>query len=246
LIDKATLFGLVAKGLSAQWSGLPPEEKRGYMRRCLSLNLATQSLFDQLLDEGTGRPVVIVCHSQGNLITGNALNALSWVQGGSLHFIKCFCVASPAIFWPGGTSSQFFTNTDDLVPFGSFGLNLFRDKKWSRQSGANLNAPYVAPDIFMDAHDIKRYLCQPDFVSAIRKVLGLSDTFPTAPLATPGALPGQPGTYVIKPGDTLATIALQFYGNASRWRRIYDNKENQKKIGSNPNVIFPGQVLLIP
>ena len=247
LIDKATLLGLVAQKLSATVSRLPPEEKRVYMRRCLSLNLATQNLFDQLLVElGTGRPVVIVCHSQGNLITGNAINALSWVQGGPLHFIKCFCVASPAVYWPGGTSSQFFTNTDDLVPMASFGINLIRDKKWTRESGANLNAPYVAPDFYMDAHDIRTYLCQPDFVSAIRKALGLSGAFPAAPQATPGAVPGQPRTYVIKPGDTLAKIALQFYGDASRWRRIYDDKENQKKIGSNPNLIFPGQVLVIP
>lgn len=56
LLDKATLAGLVVQKGYADLTRLPPEEKSVYMRRCLSLNLATQSLFDQLLDErGSGR-----------------------------------------------------------------------------------------------------------------------------------------------------------------------------------------------
>jgi hypothetical protein len=244
LIDKASVVGLVAQKLSAKATGLPASEKRVYMRRCLSLNLATQSLFDQLLLElGTGRPVVIVCHSQGNLITGNALNALSWVQGGPLHFINVFCLASPALYWPGGTSSQFFTNTDDLIPVGSFGLNLFRDKDWS-ESGANPNAPWVAPDLYMDAHDIRRYLDKPDFVSAIRKVLGPAGTFPPTSQAPPGAPPGGPQRYVIKAGDTLSKIARQFYGNPGFASRIH--AANRATLGNNPHLIFPGRELVIP
>ena len=50
--------------------------------------------------------------------------------------------------------------------------------------------------------------------------------------------------YTVKPGDTLSGIALQFYGNAGRWKKIYD--ANIAVIGSNPNLILVGQKLIIP
>lgn len=53
----------------------------------------------------------------------------------------------------------------------------------------------------------------------------------------------QPQTYTVVSGDTLSHIARQFYGNASRWPRIFD--ANRDKI-SDPDKIFPGQVLRIP
>jgi LysM repeat protein len=50
-------------------------------------------------------------------------------------------------------------------------------------------------------------------------------------------------TYTVQPGDTLAGIASRFYGRASAWHELY--RRNRSKI-SNPNLIFPGQVLVIP
>jgi hypothetical protein len=49
--------------------------------------------------------------------------------------------------------------------------------------------------------------------------------------------------YTVKSGDTLQKIARRFLGSTSRWKEIYD--DNRKVIGSNPNLIFPGQVLTI-
>ena len=243
LLDKATLVGLEAQKGYAELTRLPPDEKRVYMRRCLSINLATQSLFDQLLDEmGTGRPVVIVCHSQGNLITSNAIHAASWVQGGPLHFIHVFALASPAVFWPGGAIRHFYTNADDPVPLATFGLSLFRDEKWTRLSDADPD--FIVPDLKMNAHNVVQYLYQRDFVELIRKVLGLSGTFPAAGQAPPGAQPGQPRRYVIKTGDTLSEIARRFYGDPRLASKVHD--ANRHVIGNNANLIFPGQVLKIP
>src|SRR5205814_1925050 len=119
-------------------TSMSEEDRLVQMHDALAYNFATQSVFEQLLDDlGTGRPIVIVCHSQGNLIVGNALNALSCVEGVPMPFIHVFCLASPALYWPGGFSSQFYTHMDDLVPLGSFGLNVFRDKNWKRESGTN-------------------------------------------------------------------------------------------------------------
>jgi nucleoid-associated protein YgaU len=49
--------------------------------------------------------------------------------------------------------------------------------------------------------------------------------------------------YMIKPGDYLSLIALQEYDKLGMWRLIY--KWNRKKIGQNPNLIYPFHELLL-
>lgn len=51
-------------------------------------------------------------------------------------------------------------------------------------------------------------------------------------------------TYKVKSGDCLWKIAQRFYGSGSQYTKIYN--ANKKTIGSNPNKIYPGQVLTIP
>jgi nucleoid-associated protein YgaU len=53
-----------------------------------------------------------------------------------------------------------------------------------------------------------------------------------------------PKTYTIKKGDSLWKIAKRVYGDGGKWRTIYD--ANKKVIGKNPNLIYPGQKLVIP
>ena len=50
-------------------------------------------------------------------------------------------------------------------------------------------------------------------------------------------------TYTVKKGDTLWKIAKMFYGNGSLYQKIYD--ANTKKV-ANPNLIYIGQVFVIP
>ena len=50
-------------------------------------------------------------------------------------------------------------------------------------------------------------------------------------------------TYSVKKGDCLWNIAKKFYGNGSAYTKIYD--ANTNKI-ANPNLIYPGQVFVIP
>jgi LysM repeat protein len=54
----------------------------------------------------------------------------------------------------------------------------------------------------------------------------------------------QPKTYVVRKGDNLWAIAKRFYGAGSKWPTIY--AANKKVIGKNPNLIYPGQKLVIP
>lgn len=53
----------------------------------------------------------------------------------------------------------------------------------------------------------------------------------------------KPQYYIVKPGDTLARIAEQFYNNGLRWDKIYEANKDQVK---NPNYIFIGMKLAIP
>jgi nucleoid-associated protein YgaU len=52
--------------------------------------------------------------------------------------------------------------------------------------------------------------------------------------------------YTVQSGDSLSTISQKFYGNmsATNVQKIYVS--NETTIGSNPNLIYPGQKLYIP
>ena len=72
---------------------------------------------------------------------------------------------------------------------------------------------------------------------------------PAAPADDTGAAareqPEATGTqsYTVKSGDSLSAIARKLTGSTS-WQAIYE--QNKSVIGSNPNMIKPGQVLMIP
>jgi nucleoid-associated protein YgaU len=51
-------------------------------------------------------------------------------------------------------------------------------------------------------------------------------------------------TYVTQSGDNLTTIAEQFYGDGTLWRKIYE--ANRKVIGADPDKLRVGLTLTIP
>ena len=64
----------------------------------------------------------------------------------------------------------------------------------------------------------------------------------TAPVTEPAG--AQPTSYVVKSGDSLSKIARRIYGDSKQWNRIYE--ANRELIGKNPDLILPGQNLVIP
>lgn len=52
-----------------------------------------------------------------------------------------------------------------------------------------------------------------------------------------------PRIYVVQRGDSLSKIAKEVYGNAGRWREIYEANQDQIQ---DPNLIRPGWELRIP
>ena len=88
----------------------------------------------------------------------------------------------------------------------------------------------------------KKEEARPDF-SNVRT--GGSSTAPAAqPQADGDGTSGEPGaTYVVVAGDSLSRIAKRYYGDANKWPRIF---EANRSIISNPDLIHPGQRLVIP
>ena len=50
-------------------------------------------------------------------------------------------------------------------------------------------------------------------------------------------------TYTVVAGDSLSKIAKREYGDASKWRAIY---EANKDLIKDPDLIYPGQELKVP
>jgi len=50
--------------------------------------------------------------------------------------------------------------------------------------------------------------------------------------------------YTVNPGDTLTAIAKRELGSSSKWSDLYN--ANKKVIGRDPNLIRPGQKLVMP
>ncbi len=62
-------------------------------------------------------------------------------------------------------------------------------------------------------------------------------------VSEPSSVEQQARTYTVVSGDSLSKISKRIYGDASKWKKIYEANSDQIK---NPDLIYPGQVLEIP
>lgn len=76
------------------------------------------------------------------------------------------------------------------------------------------------------------------------KVRSITQVAPTAQTRPRPDTKPVPKIYVVKPGDSLWKIAKLQLGNGARWQDIY--AKNKGVIGPNPNLIYPGQKLVMP
>ena len=148
------------------------------MRNSIVWNKATAELFRQLvLHRNT--PQMIIAHSQGNLITSNALFVVEDVLGaGALANIRVYSLASPAPAWPlgirhtnggGGRQENAFTN--DLVA-------LLRPHNMAAKVGLTTNVGDFRHDsnsgvVSVAPHDTNLIIETLNFLKSIRGDLGL-------------------------------------------------------------------------
>lgn len=78
----------------------------------------------------------------------------------------------------------------------------------------------------------------------VRKVEKKAEVAKVAAASRPTAAKAVAKTYIVKKGDSLSIIAKRIYGSGSEYPKIYD--ANKAVIGKNPNLILPGQKLVIP
>lgn len=50
--------------------------------------------------------------------------------------------------------------------------------------------------------------------------------------------------HIVKKGESLSLIAKEYYGDIHKWTQIYE--ANKAVVGDNPDLIKPGQELVIP
>lgn len=82
-----------------------------------------------------------------------------------------------------------------------------------------------------------------EFSKKIAKItVAHNNTARPSPAPLPPPAPPQ-RTYTIVSGDTLWAIAKRYYGNGALYTKIY---EANKSIIKNPNLIYPGQKVVIP
>jgi nucleoid-associated protein YgaU len=93
-------------------------------------------------------------------------------------------------------------------------------------------------DRVFDRKDDKPAEATPDFSNVSS---GGSSTAPAAPQPTDTIGSGK--TYVVVDGDSLSKIAKREYGDANKWRTIY---EANKDLIKDPDLIYPGQELKVP
>lgn len=161
-----------------------PELLRKVKRNSVVWNTATLRLFEELvLHRHT--PQMIVAHSQGNLITSNALFVLEDMLGASgLRNIRVYSLASPAPAWPlglrrthggGGRQENAFMN--DLVALlrphnlaAKLGENRF-------QNAGDFRTHPGSSAVSLSPHDVQRNMAL-NFLQSIRTDLGLAPDLP--------------------------------------------------------------------
>lgn len=112
--------------------------------------------------------------------------------------------------------------------FSSISLALYgSDEYWDEIAQAN---PLVDPT--------KLKVGQVIYLPTLETLRGPREATPTP--ATPGRTP----VYVVRAGDTLWNIAVQYYENGRLWRHLYN--ANRGVIGSNPDKLEAGTKLRIP
>ncbi len=161
-----------------------PELLRKAKQNSVVWNTATFRLFEELVNNRHSRQL-IVAHSQGNLITSNALFVLEDMLGSkALANIRVYSLASPAPAWPlglrltnegGGRQENAFMN--DMVALlrphnlaAKVGVTGFQNAG-DFQTDSNSLAVSLAP------HDVQRNMAL-NFIKSIRRDLGLQPDVP--------------------------------------------------------------------
>ncbi len=119
---KAKIGGLVDSLADAVGLAENRSVAKSWVEDSISDNLATLSLFRKLLNPSYGS-ATIVAHSQGNIITANAMNAVAALLGPSaIQRMRVISVGSPVVFWSAVKNVHSFGFKNDAVVLFSLSI----------------------------------------------------------------------------------------------------------------------------
>jgi LysM repeat protein len=136
----------------------------------------------------------------------------------ALHHFKRYLTLAPS--GPHANDAKNFMKKDEL----ELGTSLSGDAVVSRAEAARLKNENLA--LHKEVEDLRAHRTTEKAVAA--------------PNQKPGAAPR---TYVVREGDTLASIARKFYKSNGRWKKIRDANKN---VLDDPAKLKPGMTLTIP
>lgn len=93
-----------------------------------TMNFATGGMFNFPRSTHTvGKRIRIIRHSQGTIITSNAVDSWSWFASSAVPPVAppprtaIYVLAGAIPLWPPGVNLKFFTNSEDAIPLFSLG-----------------------------------------------------------------------------------------------------------------------------
>lgn len=118
-------------------------------------------------------------------------------------------------------------------------------------TGTDISIPVFVDDFTIEPEragapgDIYYSISFVEYKHTEAKVIEKKSKIASKPSRPPAPKP-KPKTYTVVKGDSLWKIASKptIYGKGADWGRIYN--ANKGVIGGNPNLIYPGQKLVIP
>jgi len=110
------------------------------------------------------------------------------------------------------------------------------EEMWQAVASAGMDAPPAGEEDEMSSREYEELSRE---LAAVGSRVGRLETDVQRLL---GGAPPFGRTYTVQPGDTLSAIAQKL--GLGGWQALYD--ANRGTIGGNPNVIKPGQVLVVP
>lgn len=160
----------------------------------------------------------------------------------------------PAAVWDGSVSDaeDFISTLQDLKESGdSFEFIVLRDTP-SGSFDTNIDVvleDYKVSDDVKEGFDLAVSITMKEYRHYGTRIMNFTlipdQEVPAAaePEEQRAGEPPSVSSYVVVKGDSLWKIAKKLLGDGGRWQELYNL--NRDKI-SNPNLIYPGQVLTIP
>lgn len=212
-----------------------------------------------------GSVLLPVTPEKFNLKVKNANKTMTLINEGEINFLREvgltdleFDVLIPSVQYS-------FAKYDGGFKSPAYFINHFEKLKTSNEPFQFIASRYM-PDgkrisdtnmtVSMESYTVKEQANEGfDFIVSIKlkqyrpfgtKVVKVSKNSATVSVnrkTTNSPAPKQNDTYTVKKGDCLWNIAKAIYGDGSKYTKIYE--ANKDKI-TNPNLIYPDQVLTIP